>query len=92
MQGVVTRPRRNHAALRIVNPVPNFSPLVGDGVLDVPDGRKIIAHLQTITPYDQPWNKSHYGICVICPRNGQDRSLQIVFRAVANDLCSSPAE
>ena len=26
---------------RIVNPVPNFSPLVGDGVLDVPDGRKI---------------------------------------------------
>ena len=65
--------------------------LVGDGVLDVPDGRKIIAHLQTITPYDGPWNKSHYGICVICPRNGQDRSLQIVFRAVANDLCFSPA-
>ena len=68
-----------------------LSQFVGDGVLDVPGGRKIIAHLQTIMPYDQPWNKSHYGICVICPRNGQDRSLQIVFRAVANDLCSSPA-
>ena len=64
---------------RFADPVPNLSQFVGDGVLDVPAGVKFIAHCKQLRRMTNHGTNPHYGICVICPRNGQDRSLQIVL-------------
>ena len=65
-----------------------FVPLTKDNRLCA---KESIGNRANLTKGQDDFHAVSYTHLDVYKRQGQDRSLQIVFRAVANDLCSSPA-